>query len=302
MKKNVIVIMASLCGACPALAQDPTPDLLVCDDKGYNLTSVTPATGVGTITYKWYENDIDMGSSYNTASIALAAADRGVGTYSYVRKATSPSCTEVESNPFVVQVLARPDKPTVTPTSSAVCFGADVEFTASGGGTGATYSWSGATGTASGTGDDTYTLTTPAVGPTSAVYATASKFYDINSMTKTCVSVISNDAGTATVKPVPEVTAPGTPYVWCGTSNLSAMEVVVTADGSPVTGSAIIDWYEASTGGTSLHTGASYTLSAIPTTLKSYFVGATYDGCPSNGRTEVTATGLNEGEISGAEI
>jgi hypothetical protein len=257
---------------------------------------------VGTITYKWYENDIDMGADYNTASITLAAAARGVGTYSYVRKASSASCSEVDSNPFVVQVLAQPDKPTVTPILAAVCYGADVEFTASGSGAGATYSWTGS-GAASGTGDGTYTLTTPAVGPTSAVYATASIFYDINSMTKTCVSVTS-DAGTATVKPLPEVTAPGTPYVWCGTSNLSAMVVVVTAGGATVTDETptTIDWYSTSSGGTSLYTGASYTPTTMPTTLTSYYVGAEYDGCTSANLTEVTATGLDEGEISGEEI
>jgi hypothetical protein len=304
MKKTLFVLLISLpfgegWGGV-LLAQ--TPDLLVCDDKGYNLTSVNDATGVGTITYKWYENGSDMGSSYNTASISIPATERGVGTYTYVRKASSASCTDVDSNPFVVHVLAQPAKPTVTPTLAAVCFGADVEFTASGGGTGATYSWTGASGAVSGTDNSTYTLSSPAVGPTSQVKATASIFHNISGLTKTCVSVISNDAGTATVKPVPVVTAPDAPYVWCGTTALSAMEVVVTADGSPVTGTATITWYEAATGDDTVTTGASYTPLALPTTLVSYHVGATYDGCPSNGRTEVTATGLNEGSITGAEI
>jgi hypothetical protein len=301
MKKTLFVLLISLpfgegWGGV-LLAQ--TPDLLVCNDKGYNLTSVAPATGVGTITYKWYENgSILTGEEGLTLTIA---AGKTSNTYTYVRKASSASCTDVDSNPFTVVVLAQPAKPTVTPTSAAVCEGADVEFTASGAGAGATYSWTGASGAASGIGDGTYTLNSPATGTTSQVKATASIFYDINSMTKTCVSVIS-DAGTATVKPLPVVTSPDAPYVWCGTSALSAMVVVVTAGGSPVTGSATIDWYSTSSGGTSLYTGASYTLGALPTTLVSYHVGATYDGCSSNGRTEVTATGLNEGEISGAEI
>jgi hypothetical protein len=306
MKKTLFVLLISLLfgegWGGVLLAQ--TPNLLVCDDKGYKLTSDVPATGAGDITYEWHEGvggTFTAISSSNMASISFTAAQKSPNTYSYVRTAASESCTAVASDTFTVIVLAQPAVPTVTPTLAAVCYGTNVEFTASGAGTGATYSWTGASGAASGDGNGTYTFTSPATG-TLEVQASASITHNIGDLTpKVCVSTLSTVAS-ATVKPLPEVAAPKDSYVWCGTSNLSAMAVVVTAGGSTVTESATITWYDAVTAGNTLDTGASYTPPALPTELTSYFVGAVYDGCASANRTEVTATGLNEGSIGGEEI
>ena len=88
------LLLFLLAAAFPALAQGPpTVHLLVCDDKGFQLTSEENASGSGEIAYEWFENGSTLGSSYNTAAISFSAADRGEGTYSYVRQATNSSCT-----------------------------------------------------------------------------------------------------------------------------------------------------------------------------------------------------------------
>jgi hypothetical protein len=298
MKKTLFVLLISLPFGAGWGGVLLAQDLLVCNDRGYKLTSEADATGDGSITYKWSENGIDMGSAYSSASITIAAGKTS-NTYTYVRKASSASCSEVESNPFTVVVLAQPDKPTVTPTVAAVCFGADVEFTASGAGAGATYSWSGASGAVSGTGDGTYTLTSPAVG-TPQVQAAASVTYTSGTLTpKVCVSTLSA-AASAQVKPLPVVT-PNATYAWCGTNDMTALGVTVTASDNPVTADSIT-WYDAPTDGSSIETGDTYDPRPLTSTT-SYYVGAVYDGCASNGRTTVTATvNLHEGSIGGAEI
>jgi hypothetical protein len=296
MKKTLFVLLISLpfgegWGGV-LLAQ--TPNLLVCDTKGYTLTSVADASGAG-LTYEWYENNVAIDNS-NTASITIAAG-KTAGVYTYVRKASSTDCaTEVASNPFVVVVWA-PTAPTVTPSAVEVCYGTNVEFTASGSEAGATYSWTGASGIASGTDKNIYTLTNPGTG-TQGVQAAASVTYEAGTMTKVCVSTLSAAVST-TVKPLPVVT-PNAAYAWCGTSVMTALKVDVTAGGAPVTADSIT-WYEAATGDDTVTTGDTYDPRPLTSTT-SYYVGATYDGCASNGRTIVTATvNLHEGSIGGQE-
>jgi hypothetical protein len=90
------------------LAQTP---LQVCVNQGYALTSVSAADGVGTITYKWYEstNGGAMTEISGSASSLSKPEGKGTpGTYTYVRKATSASCSDVASNTFTVVVNAVP--------------------------------------------------------------------------------------------------------------------------------------------------------------------------------------------------
>jgi hypothetical protein len=76
--------------------------------------------------------------------------------------------------------------------------------------------------------------------------------------------------------------------------------VTITASGDPVTADSIT-WYDALNGGDTVTTGDTYDPRPLTSTT-SYYVGAVYDGCPSTGRTTVTATvNLHEGSIGGQE-
>jgi hypothetical protein len=73
-----------LCPALPAQAQ-----LQVCTDQGFSLVSAEPAdgpTGLGAITYTWYENSTPINNS-NTASLSIPAGKAAPGMYEYVRMA-----------------------------------------------------------------------------------------------------------------------------------------------------------------------------------------------------------------------
>lgn len=103
----------------------------------------------------------------------------------------------------------------------------------------------------------TLTLTTDASGPCGAVSSTRSL----------TVNTVATITGT-------------TPGVRCG-----AGTVTLGATAS----SGVINWYSASTGGTSLGTGISFTTPSLSSTT-TYYVDATANGCTTSTRTAITAT------------
>ncbi len=106
-------------------------------------------------------------------------------------------------------------------------------------------------------GDITLTLTSDATGPCGAVSSTR----------------------TLTVNTIPTITGT-TPAVRCGTGT-------VTLGATASAG--IINWYSASTGGTSLGTGTSFTTPILSSTT-TYYVDATANSCTTSTRTAVIAT------------
>jgi hypothetical protein len=297
MKKiGISVLLSSLCGVMPALAQ--SPDLLVCSDKGYTLTSTTAASGTSAVTYQWFENGTAINNS-NSASYSVAANTKAAGVYSYVRKVSNTACTDVSSNTFTVQVL-KPAAPTVSVLAAAVCEGANVVFGIVPAAN-TTYTWSGVSGGAtSGSGNSTYTLTSPATG-TKTAQAKASTAYTVGSLNKTCESALST-AASAVVNPLPVVTPSGT-FARCGSGTLT-LGVNVTLGGTVTTTGLAISWYSNSAGtGTALTTGASYTTPSL-TASQTYYAKAVVSAtsCASATTTPVAATiNLYEGAISGQE-
>jgi hypothetical protein len=308
MKKNVrknagmLLAMAALCGVSTALAQ--TPDLLVCSDKGYTLTSTADATAGAT--YKWLEkvNDVAFAEVSGETGVSLHRnAKDNAGTYAYVRVAFSEDCTEgVSSNTFTVVVL-KPTVPVINVVTAAVCQNAgDLTFTLPTADN-TTYTWSGATGNTTGDDKSTYTVSGAAYG-TKEVLATASVLYTVGGQEKTCTSALS-EAASAIVNPLP-VVANISDYEECG-SGEKELEVEVTAGDATVTGTASITWYaDNDTGSTKLKTGVGYaTYSPELIASATYYVGAEYTDnaitCPSAAPlTPVTATiNLYEGTIGG---
>jgi hypothetical protein len=111
-------------------------------------TSATTIAFTGTPPYNLVLNE---GSTF-TVSYTL-----------YVR--ASAGCSATRDNAALIAVINSPAMPAVTASAATVCQGTNVVFTATGGGTGATYSWTGnPTGTVSGTGNCSYTVSGTATG------------------------------------------------------------------------------------------------------------------------------------------
>ncbi|GGD70851.1 hypothetical protein GCM10011514_38700 [Emticicia aquatilis] len=152
-----------------------------------------------------------------------------------------------------------------TGTGASRCGTGTVTLSASG--CTGTYNWYAAStgGTSLGTG---VTYTTPSISATTTYY--------VDCTVSTCVS--SRTAVTATVTAIPSApTSTGASRCGTGTVTLSASGCAGT-----------YNWYAASTGGTSLGTGASYTTPSISATT-TYFVDCTVSGC-SSARASATAT------------
>ena len=124
------------------------------------------------------------------------------------------------------------------------------------------------------------------VGSNSSTYTTSSLNNGdvvtcILSSSANCVtgSPATSNAITVLVSATPTITGT-TDASFCGGSSVS-----LGASAS----SGIINWYSVSTGGSSLSTGASFTISGLSATT-TYYVDATANGCVSASRTAVTAT------------
>ena len=234
------LLLFLLAAAFPALAQDPPVHLLVCDDKGFQLTSEEDASGSGEIAYEWFENGSPLASSYNTAAISFSAADRGEGTYSYVRRATNSSCT-VTSNTFTVVVL-KPTVPEIAVTDA--CHNIDgLKFTIDPAAN-TTYTWTlvtGEPGTASGDDNSTYTVSSSETFTTS-VKAAASVTYNIGTLDpKVCVSAFS-EAALGKVNPVPTVAQVGD-GLFCSSDDVTTLTVQVKVNGTVQSSGVTITWY-----------------------------------------------------------
>jgi hypothetical protein len=284
---------------CPALAQDP--GLLVCRDRGYTLTSTADAAGASAVTYTWYENGSPVDQS-NTTTLSIAAGTKNAGTYRYVRKAASDDCADVSSNTFTVVVL-QPEAPVINVSAAAVCRDAgDLVFTVAPAAN-TTYSWSGEPGTPAGDDRSTYTVSGASTGA-KAVQATATVYYEVNSLQKTCTSILS-EVASAVVHPLPAVAQTGTAAFCGGGTHTLGVEVTVAGNSVPE-GEVTITWYS-DDAGTNVAAGsgnaASYTTPNL-TASASYYVGATVNatGCAAAGLTRVDATvNLYEGAIGGRE-
>ena len=282
-----------LTAAFPALAQ--TPNLRVCDSKGYKIKTKTAASDV--TSYQWFENGTTLGTGYTTEEITFTAADRGAGVYQYVRVAYNSSCT-VSSNTFTVEVLEAP-VPTISASTTAVCQnGTDVEFSITPAAN-TTYTWSGTAGTTAGNDNSTYTVGTSTAGDIN-VQAKATVFYAASGglEAKTCESELSG-VKSAVVNPLPTIT-PTSTFARCGSGTLPLS--VTVAAGGDVTSTSTITWYSDAGATNQVNTGASYTPTLTETTP--YYVKAVVNAtsCASPSPTTVTATvSLYEGEIDGEE-
>jgi hypothetical protein len=223
-------------------------------DAGTVVLGATASAG----TLNWYSAStggasLGTGTSFTTPSISA--------TTTYYVDATNNGCTSVRTA-VLATVNTTPTVSSTTPGSRCDAGTVVLGATASAG----TLSWYAAsTGGASlGTGTS---FTTPSINATTTYYVDATN----NGCTSARTAVVATVSTTPTVS-----TTAG--------SRCDAGTVVLGATASAGT----LNWYAASTGGTSLGTGTSYTTPSISATT-TYHVEATNNGCTS-ARTAVVAT------------
>ncbi len=173
----------------------------------------------------------------------------------------------------------------ITASATTVCVGSSVTFTATptNGGGGPTYQWQVNGSAASGTNNGvTYTSTSLANNDAVTCILTSNK-------TGVTASPATSNSITMTVNSGSSTITGTTGGSTCGSGT-------VTLGASASAGT--INWYAASTGGTSIHTGTSYTTPSITATTN-YYVDATNGGCASASRVIVTATVNTAPTISG---
>lgn len=235
-----------------------------------SVTGTTPASrcDAGTIalgatasagTLNWFAassggSSLGTGTSFITPSIGA--------TTNYYVDATNNGCTSARTT-VIATVNTTPTITGTTPASRCDAGTVSLSAAASAG----TLSWfaasSGGSALAAGTG-----YTTPAISTTTTYYVSATN----NSCTSPRTAVV------ATVNTTPSITST-TPAGRCnpGTVSLSATASAGT-----------LNWFAASTGGSSLGTGTSFTTPSISLTT-TYYVEATNTSCTS-ARTAVTAS------------
>jgi hypothetical protein len=119
---------------------------------GYTGTLEWVSNGSGTES----GNSVTFASGAATGTKTVTA--RSAQTYTNALVCYSAEVTQS------VDVLALPDTPTLAVSASTVCLGTNIVFRVTSLVSGATYTWSGAAGTVSGTGDGTYTVSGAATG------------------------------------------------------------------------------------------------------------------------------------------
>jgi hypothetical protein len=174
-------VLASADGYCEAeMSGSPTisrnslptaPTISQPVDVCFNGGSIVfTATGyTGSLTWVSTGGGSESGNSVTFASGAAtgtkAVTARSAQTYTN----NAPTCYSAEVTQLA-SVLALPATPTLAVSASTVCLGTNIVFRVTVPESGATYTWSGAEGTASGIGDGTYTVSS---ATTSTVSVTA---------------------------------------------------------------------------------------------------------------------------------
>ena len=240
-----------------------------------NITSVTGGSrcGTGTVTLAatasggtinwWFSptggTSLGTGSPFTTSSLSI--------TSTYHVDATLNGCTTTSRSPVVATILPVPTINSLTATPTALCDSGTFSL-ASTATAGSTLNWYNVAtgGTSLGTGS---TYNTP------VVHATTTYWVDATG-TNACVSARSSVVATINLTPSILTTTPG--FV-CNSGPVTM---------SATTSGGVINWFTAPSGGTSVHTGLSYTTGDLLTTA-TYYVEGNNNGCISESRTAVVA-------------
>jgi hypothetical protein len=227
---------------------------------GSGTVSLAATASGGTIS--WYAastggSALSTGTSYTTPNIS--------STTTYYVDATDNGCTSASRTSIAATINDIPSISTTSPAANCGTGTVTLGATASAG----TISWySASTGGSALTTGTSYT--TPSISVTTTYYVDA---------TNNGCTTASRTAIAATINAIPTI-ATNTPGSRCGTGT-----VALGATASAGT----VNWYTASSGGSSVSTGTSYTTPSISSTTN-YYVDATSNGCTTASRTSIAAT------------
>jgi hypothetical protein len=250
----------------------------VCQNTNVVFRVTAPVAGA---TYTWGGT---AGTASGTGNGTLTVSGAAAGNKSVTVYATAPSsgvnCVSATSGAVASVVAALPATPAVTRVSAAtVCQNTNVVFRVTAPVTGATYTWGGTAGTASGTGNGTLTVSGTAGNKSVTVYATAP------SSGVNCVSATSA-AMAAVVAAPPTITRSGGALVQ--SVNRGAPITTITYTASNAT-SISLSSGSFPTGMKGAASGLVYTISGTPSATGTF--GFTVTTANGNGCTNATVSG-----------
>jgi len=255
------------------LSTRSNPATITISPAGGSISTTTPGSrcGNGTVvlgatassgTVKWYAassggSALGSGNTFTTPSIS--------STTTYYAEALNGTCGSGTRTAVVATINTSPTLSSTTPGSR--CGTGTVLLAASS--PGATVNWfttaSGGSSVASGN-----SFTTPTISSSTTYYAEATNGQ--------CTSA-SRTAVPATINAIPSITS-SSPASRCGSGTLSL---------SATASAGTVNWYAASSGGTALGSGSTFTTPSI-TTSTNYYAEAAANGCISSSRTAVQAS------------
>jgi gliding motility-associated-like protein len=261
LTSNVVTISVLTTLATPV----PTSETVsVCFGNTASLSVANPQAGV---TYNWYDSAakttlLHAGPTYTTALLTANAT--------YYIEATNGSCTNSSLASVNVTVVPLPVAPVLTVNSSQACYGSKVTLTDDDT-QGGHYNWyttpTGGTAVATGV-----TFVTGAITQNTTYYVENVNSTGCISATRTRYDITVVRLPTAPQVLVPAPVCYGTP---------AALSII-----NPQAG-LTYNWYTASTGGTSVATGATFTTANLTANTTYYAEAVNSNSCASN-RTLVT--------------
>jgi gliding motility-associated-like protein len=235
------------------------------DTQAVTPSSTPSSCGVsnGSATVSVTGNTGPYSVSWNTTPAQITSTIQNLAAGTYIATITDVNGCTTTRNVVVTQLIS-PSSITATATPSVVCSGSSTQLAvAATGGTLSSYTW------------------TPGNATTTSVTVTPT-------ITTTYTVLGQDGAGcpyskqiTVTVNQRP--TAPTAPNVNVCQGNNGVLQVQ-----SPQSGY-IYNWYTASSGGSAVATGPSYTLTTVPLNA-TYYVEAISSGCSSTSRTPVVVS------------
>ncbi|TWR25233.1 gliding motility-associated C-terminal domain-containing protein [Mucilaginibacter pallidiroseus] len=239
----------------------------ICAGEAVTFT-VTNANGA---TVRWYNAATNGTLLFTGASFTVTPTSNAT----YFAEITNGTCSSPARTQATVTVNPRPAQPTVVLANVQVCANSPAVVQVQNPEAGVTYRWYTAAtgGTAVFTGAN---FTTPAITANTNYYVEASGASGCtNNGGRTVVSVTVNSSINA-----PTLSATNTQVCAGGTATINVA--------NPVAG-VTYNWYTAATGGTSVFTGSTYTITNLSANV-SYYVEASSNGCVSATRTRTDIT------------
>ncbi len=254
--RTSVVVTVNIPPVAPTIA-----DTTICSGQTATLTPTAPAG----VTFLWFSTP-NGGSTLSSGNTFTTQPLNNTTTFYVASEAAG--CPPSVRTPVAVNVDPTPSAPVVANT--AICSGETATLTATAP-SGVSFEWF-ATATGGTTLQSNASFTTPVL--------TATTTYYIASVLGNCVS--GRTAAEVVVNQPPTLpTANNTTICEGETATLSATS----------SAGAIINWYDANTGGNLLFSGNDFTTLAL-TTNASYFVQAEATGCPPTNSVEVIVTVL----------